>query len=88
MLLEILTICSLVSVSPFYDCSDKWEIRVYSELPEIQCNDNDVYYVKLACANIKRDVIHMVNAPDFRDEFGQTILQHELKHLSCKCDFH
>ena len=87
MLLEIFTICSLVAVSPFYDCSEEWEIRVYSVPPKIQCNDHD-QYLTLACANLDRGIIHMVNQPDYRDEFGQTILQHELRHLMCMCNFH
>lgn len=88
MLLEILTMCSLISVSPFYDCSDQWEIWIYSGPPMIQCNDNDEFYVTLACANLDRSIIHMVYFPEHRDEFGQTILEHELRHLECNCDFH
>ena len=88
MLLEIMTICSLISVSPFYDCSEEWEIRIYSLPPMIQCNDYAEFYVTLACANLDREVIHMVQFPQHKDEFGQSILEHELRHLSCKCDFH
>ena len=88
MLLEIMTICSLVAVSPFYDCSEEWEIRVYSTPPTIQCNDHEDKYRTLACANLDRDIIHMLNLPDKKDEFGQTILQHELRHLMCRCNFH
>ena len=80
--------CSLISVSPYYDCSESWEIRIYNQPPEIQCNNQDSFFVSLACANIKRDIIHMVYFPEHVDEFGQTILEHELRHLKCKCDFH
>ena len=88
MLLEIFTICSLVAVSPFYDCSEEWEIRVYSIPPAILCNDNDDYYLTLACANLDRGIIHMVDAPEKKDHFGKSIIAHELKHLMCKCNFH
>ena len=88
MLLEIMTICSLVAVSPFYDCSETWEIRIYSVPPTIQCNDFHDRYLTLACANLDRGIIHMVDAPDKKDEFGQSILKHELRHLYCRCNFH
>ena len=88
MLLEILTMCSLISVSPFYDCSEKWEIRLYSEYPTIQCNNHDQHLVSLGCAHLDRNIIHIINDSDYRDEFGQTILTHELRHLKCKCNFH
>jgi len=88
MLLEIMTICSLISVAPYYDCSDKWEIRLYDEPPAIQCNNLDNFYVKLGCANINRGIIHVIDFPEHRDQLGQTILQHELKHMICQCNFH
>ena len=89
MLLEIMTICSLVAVSPFYDCSEEWEIRVYSTPPTIQCNDIQTdRYLTLACANIDRGIIHMINEPDKKDNDGKSILVHELRHLYCKCNFH
>lgn len=82
-----MTICSLIGVSPFYDCSETWEIRIYDTFPQIQCNALQDY-VNLGCANIKRGIIHVVKMPEFRDEFGDTIIEHELKHLQCKCNFH
>ena len=88
MLLEIMTICSIVAVSPFYDCSEEWEIRIYSMPPMIQCNDHDEFFTTLACTNLDRKVIHMVQFPEHRDEFGQTVLEHELRHLKCGCNYH
>jgi len=88
MLLEIFTICSLISVAPFYDCSEKWEIRLYNDFPKIQCNNHDKHLHSLGCANLDRRLIHMVNDSDYKDEFGQTILSHELRHLKCRCNFH
>ena len=88
MLLEILTICSLVSAYPFYDCSEKWDIRVYNEYPTIQCNNHDQHLVSLGCAILERNTIHIINDSNYRDGLGQTILEHELHHLKCKCNFH
>jgi len=88
VLLEIFSICSLLSVAPFYDCSEKWEIRLYGDFPTIQCNNRDQHLVSLGCANLDRDLIHIVDIPDYRDEFGQTVLSHELEHLRCRCNFH
>jgi len=88
MLLEVMTICSLISVFPYYDCSEKWEVRIYSEPPMIQCNNNDQLYVSFGCAKLDQKVIHMVYFPEHRDKFGYSILQHELMHMSCKCNFH
>jgi hypothetical protein len=88
MLLEIMTICSLISVSPYYDCSEKWEIMIYSQPPMIECNNYDQFYVSFGCTKLDQKVIHMVHFPEHRDKFGYSILQHELKHMSCKCNFH
>ena len=88
MLLEILTICSLVSVSPFYDCSESWEIRLYDTPPNIQCNNSDSQFHSFGCAKLQTNTIHLVDFPEHFDNFGNTILEHELEHLRCKCNFH
>ena len=88
LLLEILTICSLISAPPFYDCSDTWEIHLYSEPPDIQCNNNDPRFHSFGCANLRSNTIHMVDFAEHTDRYGYSILQHELEHLKCQCDFH
>ena len=88
MLLEILTVCSLISAAPYYDCSDEWEIRLYSVPPMVQCNDHDKFFTTFGCSQLNRNVIHMVHFPEHRDQFGKTILEHELEHLKCRCNFH
>jgi hypothetical protein len=88
MLLEVMTICSLISISPYYDCSQEWEIRIYSQPPNIQCNNYDEFYASFGCTKLDTKTIHMVLFPQHRDKFGQTILEHELRHLRCECNFH
>ncbi len=88
MLLEILTICSLIAISPYYDCSESWEILLYDDFPVIQCNNVDEELVSLGCTKMEHNTIHMIDFSEFKDERGQTILEHELRHLQCKCDFH
>lgn len=88
MLLEILTMCSLITVSPFYDCSETWEIRMYDTPPNIQCNNNDPAYHSFGCAKLLTKTIHVVDFSEHKDRFGMTVLEHELEHLKCKCDFH
>ena len=87
MLLEILTICSLVAISPYYDCSESWEILLYNDFPVIQCNV-DEELVSLGCTRIESKTIHVIDFPEYTDDYGHTILQHELQHLQCKCNFH
>lgn len=88
MLLEILTICSLMSVSPFYDCSESWEIRLYDTPPNIQCNNSDSRFDSFGCAKLQTNTIHLVDFPERHDDSGKTILEHELEHLHCQCNFH
>lgn len=88
MLLEILTICSLVTVSPFYDCSESWQIHIYNVPPNVQCNNSDTRFHSFGCAKLGTNTIHMVDFAEHRDHYGMTILEHELEHLRCKCNFH
>ena len=77
-----------MSVSPFYDCSDSWEIRLYDAPPNIQCNNSNPKYHSFGCATLETNTIHMVDFAEHRDHRGMTILDHELEHLRCQCNFH
>jgi hypothetical protein len=89
MLLEIIMICSLTYSSPFYDCSERWEIRIYDE--PVLCNNADTYIEAAGCTNFltKKIAIYDYAMREYgKDEYGLTPLEHELEHLKCMCDFH
>lgn len=89
MLLEVLLICSLTHTAPFYDCSDQWAIQVY-DVP-VTCNIGQ-QILAAGCTNFESKTIKiyeyaMTNyGKDHHDGF--TVLEHELEHLKCMCDFH
>lgn len=89
MLLEILMICSVTYSSPFYDCSEKWEIKIYDE--PVLCYNADTYTEVAGCTNFskKSKTIYDYAGREYgKDEYGFTPLEHVLKHLRCMCDFH
>lgn len=76
MILEILTICSLITVSPYYDCSEKWDIFIWKD-DMLACD-----YDLIACANRKTNNINIAFEYRFEvDDCGNMVLQHELNHM-------
>jgi len=89
VLLEVLFICSLTHTAPFYDCSEQWRIEVYDE--PVSCFVG--YEIRAAgCTNFETKTIRIYDyamreyGRDPAD--GYTVLEHELEHLKCMCDFH
>ncbi len=86
--INILSICALTSVSPYYDCSNTWEIWIYSDYPDCHAD-----FRSRACVWYNQDSIighHIIkiSKDHLRDVLpnGETILQHELNHAICECD--
>ncbi len=90
----VLTICALTFASPYYDCNENWDINVH-DTENIDCG---VSKEVLGCASYDRlfgnDKIDLVqnyfeiagiHTPKLKHE---SILLHELLHLTCKCDWH
>jgi len=85
VLLDILIICSLVYASPHYDCSEQWKIELY-DVP-IPCFDVQEFVLAAGCTDFSTKTIKIYeyeNEPE--DRF--TVLEHELQHLKCMCNFH
>ncbi len=96
-------ICSLTSVKPYYDCSEKWTIYLYDvEFPDV-CNENVSFGIaSKGCTTYKTfrgDVISCTiilwnahgSLTSFPYAYGtkhQTVLIHELQHAICGCTWH
>jgi len=81
MILEILVICALTDVEPFYDCNEKWTIYLHEYDAINACMKHD--FRSKACAVWEPPAIH-INAytPDtWKDKCGDVLLIHELNHL-------
>lgn len=93
----ILTICALTFTSPYYDCSEEWDIIVYDDsIDGLKCGDNTPN--SLGCSTydriFKNNMIELVHnhaeitgkhTPKLKHE---SILWHELLHLTCECGWH
>lgn len=93
-MIEILIICSLINVDPYYDCSQEWEIHIYWDnfhMTEI-CGESS-NGIPLGCAKYnKHPIMDKINTPKIYianvihyDEWGQSVLEHEIRHLKCRC---
>ena len=96
-------ICSLPSVPPSYDCSEKWTIYLYDvEFPDV-CNENvSVGLASKGCTKYKTFRDDVISATiNLGNEHGsetsypypdgpkhQTVLYHELQHAICGCTWH
>jgi len=84
-MIEIILLCSLLSVSPYYDCNNTWEIHLIEE--EYACRTS------YGCISYNQDFIlgktvitiskqHL----DYKLPDGTPLLWHELQHAICTCD--
>lgn len=86
--LDTMEICAITEEQPFYNCDEKWIIVMY-DTKYVDKNIlgraiySEVEYVNL----IIPPQLHIGNS-DYRDNFGYTTLQHEIKHVQCRCNFH
>ncbi len=90
----VLTICALSFVAPYYDCSEEWDINVH-DTEYVKCGRGKEV---LGCATYDRlfgnDKIDLVS--DHSERTGlhtpklkhESILWHEILHLTCECDWH
>ncbi len=92
-----LTICALTFASPYYDCSEEWDIIVYDDSVELlKCGREEPS--ALGCSTYSKlfgnDYIELVHnhyeimgkhTPKVK---GGGILQHELLHQMCECNWH
>ena len=78
MILEIILMCALTDVEPFYDCDEEWKIYLHDNDASQVC----IKYRTPACSEWEPPIIHInLNQPLWYDVCGQTLLMHELNHL-------
>ena len=80
---QTMMICSLTIITPYYDCSEQWEINVYpnkySGMIPCPVSDTDNLY---GCTNYLHKKIDMLKIGlDRKDDCNRTILLHELLHM-------
>ena len=90
-------ICSIILSAPYYDCEEVWEINIYDDryLSDEMCKVDlkrilgcTYYSVNDFINRIYPPVMHIVINSDYIDKFGYTNLEHEIKHIQCRCNFH
>ena len=99
MLVEVMLICALTNVAPYYDCdAPKWAIIAYDEpflndVPVPKLCNKDVEYKIFGCAsyNINKEMdayftpIIILSSTNYIDVWGMNTLQHEIQHIKCRC---
>jgi hypothetical protein len=97
-----MTMCKILYDEPFYDCNVTWVmiflpttfgINQYCLLPGEE--RQGLSWVTIGCAVIPLDKVNgestlfiIGSQHDKESHTGQSVLQHELKHMICKCNFH
>ena len=92
---HIEVICAITDIDPFYNCNEKWVLYFY-DLDDVwdQCHpeSKDVFHMGIVgCATFddERGYSAIYSNKYFENSHtGQTVLQHELDHLKCRCNFH
>ncbi len=93
MILEVLVICSLTTTSPFYDCSETWEIYLH-DTGDMRpfCEYNLDRGTGEGChkwdGKTNQQIHIALDKQHLKDVWKQTVLYHEIKHAMCKCDWH
>jgi hypothetical protein len=96
-----MTMCKLLVEEPYYDCSVTW-LMIYLPTTEAVnefCYKDDapvgLSWIIVGCAFIPQpgesgeSKTFIVGSSHFRiSHTGETVLAHELKHMTCKCNFH
>lgn len=84
MIEYIFVICALTLYSPFYDCDEKWIIKIF-DTSTIECIINGNSQYLLGCYhwyNDRNPIIKLANS------YNGTVLWHEIKHIQCRCNYH
>lgn len=86
MLVETLLICMLTNSAPYYDCSDQWTIQLYDD-ELVEGSSSDLMYIGFTDLLTKTVRLSEPNLSR-TDHYGNNLLQHELKHAMCRCNWH
>lgn len=87
--------CAVIGSNWGYDCDEKWSVYVYSD-PYVTkyCypyDEEGLHNLLKGCASYNSNRGHMMMLSDFgtgMSHTGHSVLEHEIKHLSCLCNFH
>jgi len=90
MIETILTICALTMISPYYDCSEKWNIIIYDgNIPDSENALGTAMYDTPYGKEIELVSKHS-SSTGVHDKMlkGGGVLWHEILHMYCKCNWH
>ncbi len=93
MIETIITICALTMLSPYYDCSEKWNIVIYEEeydhIPDTENAIGTAMYHSPFGKEIELVYNHQT-AKGLHDHMlkGGGVLWHEVLHMYCGCNWH
>ena len=77
-MLEVLIFCSLISVAPYYDCSEQWAIQIYDSRADYPCANIQT----MSCVTFPNFIYWNISAHNqWEDACGYSLLTHELNHL-------
>lgn len=94
--IDTLKMCSLSYYRPYYDCPPEfdgkndesgkmWTIYIFDGDAWMNC----LRYKSSSCATWPSDIIYYeITDKQWRDSQGRGLLEHELEHLKCQCDWH
>jgi len=84
MILEIFFICSIITTSPYSDCSEEWKIILVDDYTADEWCKDVVTNAK-ACA---KWYDNGYPSQIFIEPRSFYLINHEFDHLMCRCNFH
>lgn len=79
---------------PYYDCTEKWDVFIYFNTIDIRydchnfVSDDPIHGCVMYDLDYAKRAYMKLGSQTLEDYWHYTPLEHELKHLMCKCNFH
>ena len=83
MIIEIILMCALTNVDPFYDCSEQWTINLYDEYPVKVCKQYNAHPDRLS-EEAKRSVWMAHQKAPFTHHDVDLVCKYVMKHKAGK----